>query len=79
LTQVNGTREFADPPYLKAFTTIMARIERALGPKRPAKPVVACVAGGTALHFYTGSRVSKDIDATIMARVLIDPQDLQVA
>jgi hypothetical protein len=68
-----------DPEYVRAFATIMSRIERALGAKRPAKPVVACVAGGAALHFYTGSRVSKDIDAKIMARVLLDPRDLQVA
>ena len=68
-----------DREYLRAFATIMSRIEKALGPKRPAQPVVACVAGGAALHFYTGSRVSKDIDAKIMARVLLDPRDLQVA
>jgi hypothetical protein len=68
-----------DPEYLKAFATIMSRIDRALGPKRPAEPVVACVAGGAALHFYTRLRVSKDIDATLMARVLLDPNDLQVA
>jgi hypothetical protein len=68
-----------DREYLRAFATIMSRIEKALGPKRPARPVVACVAGGAALHFYTGSRVSKDIDAKIMARVLLDPRDLQVA
>jgi len=68
-----------DREYLRAFATIMSRIEKALGPKRPARPVVACVAGGAALHFYTGSRVSKDIDAKIMARVLLDPKDLQVA
>jgi hypothetical protein len=69
----------ADPEYLKAFSTIMARIERALGAKRAAFPVTACVAGGAALHFYTGVRVSKDIDAKLMARVLLDPSDLQVA
>jgi len=68
-----------DREYLQAFATIMSRIEKALGPKRPPKPIVACVAGGAALHFYTGCRVSKDIDAKIMARVLLDPQDLQVA
>jgi hypothetical protein len=67
-----------DPEYLRAFATIMSRIERSLGVKRPAKPVVAYVAGGAALHFYTGSRVSKDIDAKIMARVLLDPRELQV-
>ena len=68
-----------DPQYLKAFATIMSRVERALGPKRPSIPVIACVAGGAALHFYTGTRVSKDIGAKVMARVLLDPQDLQVA
>ena len=68
-----------DPQYLKAFATIMSRIEKALGAKPPVKPVVACVAGGAALHFYTGARFSNDIDARIMARVLLDAQDLQVA
>ena len=68
-----------DPEYLKAFAQIMSRIERALGPKRPAKPVVACVAGGAAMHFYVGGRFTDDIDAKIMARVMLDPQDLQVA
>ncbi len=56
----------------------MSRIEHALGTKRAAMPVTACVAGGAALHFYTGG-VSKDIDAKLMARVLLDPSDLQVA
>lgn len=69
----------ADPEYLKAFSTIMSRIEHALGAKRAAMPITACVAGGAALHFYTGVRVSKDIDATLTARVLLDPSDLQVA
>ena len=67
-----------DPDYARAFATIMSRIEKALGPKQPAKPVLVCVAGGAALHFYTGARISKDIDAKIMARVLLDPEDLQV-
>ena len=68
-----------DPEYQKAFAQIMSRIERALGPKRPAKPVVVCVAGGAAMHFYTGDRFTNDIDAKIMARVILDPQDLQAA
>lgn len=68
-----------DPEYLKAFAKIMARIESALGPKRPAKAVTVCVAGGAAMHFYTGERYSNDIDAKIMARVMLDPRDLQVA
>lgn len=31
------------------------------------------------MHFYTGERYSRDIDARIFARVMIDPQELQVA
>jgi len=69
-----------DPAYRKAFAGIMARIESALGPKRPAKPVVVCVAGGAAMQFYTGGRFTDDIDAKIMARVIIDhPEQLQIA
>ena len=66
----------ADPAYLKAFAEIMHRIENAVANK--AGPVVICVAGGAALHLYTGSRVSKDIDAKVMAR-FIPPKDLQVS
>jgi hypothetical protein len=69
-----------DPGYRKAFAEIMARIEKALGPKRPAQPVIACVAGGAAMQFYTGGRFTDDIDAKIMARVILDrPEALQVA
>lgn len=66
-----------DPQYLNAFATIMARIEKSLG--RTREPIAVGVAGGAALHFYTGARISRDIDAKIMARVLLDPSDLQVA
>ena len=68
-----------DPAWLKAFATIMSRIDATLGPAKPKKPVVACVAGGAAMHFYTGDRYSRDIDAKILARIMIDPQELQVA
>jgi hypothetical protein len=69
----------ADPEYLKAFATIMSRIERALGPKRPPAPITVCISGGAAMHFYTGERYSNDIDAKIMARVMLDASELQVA
>ena len=68
-----------DPAWLEAFATIMSRIDAALGKARPRKPVVACVAGGAAMHFYTGARYSRDIDAKILARVMLDPRELQVA
>ena len=67
------------PAYLEAFTKIMARIQRTLGAKVPTKPIEVYVAGGAAMHFYTAARHSDDIDAVINARVLLDPQSLQVA
>jgi hypothetical protein len=36
------------------------------------------VAGGAALHFYTGERISRDIDAAFSARVVL-PNDLEIA
>jgi len=67
----------ANSSYLGAFTEIMKRIQHALG-KSSKRPVVICVAGGAALHLYTGSRVSKDIDAVVMAR-FIPPDNLEVS
>lgn len=68
----------ADPGYFRAFATIMSRIENALDSVERGLPVVVCIAGGAALHLYTGARVSKDIDAKIMARFL-PPENLEVA
>lgn len=36
------------------------------------------VAGGAAMHFYTGERVSEDVDATFSRRLAL-PEDLEVA
>ena len=66
----------ADPAYLQAFLEVMRRLEAALGIGR--KPVTVCLAGGAAMHMYTGARVSKDIDARIMAR-FIPPEGLEVS
>jgi len=35
------------------------------------------VAGGAAVHFYTGERISKDIDAVFSRRIVL-PEDLEV-
>jgi len=67
------------PAYAAAFAQVMQRVEAALGPGKPASPVIAAVAGGAALHFYTGARISSDIDASLGARVLLDASDLRVA
>jgi hypothetical protein len=36
------------------------------------------VAGGAALHFYTGEHVSKDVDAVFSKRIAL-PSDLELA
>ena len=68
----------AQADYFRAFATIMSRIQNAVAGTDRVRPVVVCVAGGAALHLYTGTRVSKDIDAKVMARFL-PPENLEVA
>jgi len=68
-----------DPEWLKAFAALMARVDAALGSAKPKSPVVISVAGGAAMHFYTGERFSRDVDAKIFARVMLDPRELQIA
>lgn len=73
-----STRQAA-PAYLEAFREIVSRIERPLKASgaKLTEPVKMYVAGGAALHFYTGARISEDIDATFSRKVLL-PQDLEV-
>ena len=65
--------------YIDAFTEIVARIAATLThtPRR-LLPVRMYVAGGAALNFYTGERVSEDIDAVFSRRVAL-PRNLEVA
>jgi hypothetical protein len=69
----------ARPEYVAAFREIVNRIESPLAelPKR-VLPVRMYVAGGAALHLYTGERVSRDIDATFSHRIAL-PENLEVA
>ena len=69
----------ARPEYLAAFREIVGRIRKSLAhlPQR-ARPVRMYIAGGAALHLYTGERVSRDIDATFSHRIAL-PEDLEVA
>jgi Nucleotidyltransferase of unknown function (DUF6036) len=65
--------------YVKAFREIVARITAALKQVPVAAlPVKMYVAGGAALHFYTGERVSRDIDAVFSQRIAL-PDDLDIA
>jgi len=67
------------PEYLAAFREIVERIRGSLRhlPPRVGK-VRMYVAGGAALHFYTGERISRDIDATFSHRIAL-PDNLEVA
>jgi Nucleotidyltransferase of unknown function (DUF6036) len=69
----------ARPEYIAAFRQLVNRIGGSLArlPKRTL-PIRMYVAGGAALHMYTGERVSRDIDATFSHRIAL-PENLEVA
>jgi hypothetical protein len=65
--------------YADAFVEIARRIAESLkGLPKKALPVHMYVAGGAALHFYTGERVTQDIDATFSKRIAL-PEKLEVS
>jgi hypothetical protein len=67
------------PEYIAAFRTIVSRIAEPLAQlPRKILPIRMYVAGGAALHFYTGERVSRDIDAAFSHRLAL-PEQLEVA
>lgn len=69
----------ARPEYIEAFRQIVARIERTLvGTLKRSLPLRMYVAGGAAMHLYTGERVSEDVDAVFSRRVAL-PEDLEVS
>lgn len=69
----------ARPEYIAAFSEVVRRISSALS-DMPARvlPVRMYVAGGAALHFHIGERVSRDIDAAFSHRIVL-PDNLEVA
>ncbi len=69
----------AQPGYLEAFARIAAKIAARLKDVNPKLlPIRLYVAGGAALHLYTGNRVSVDIDGVFSRRVVID-DDLEAS
>lgn len=64
----------ADPAYVEAFRTLIQRLLRSAGTK---EPISMYLAGGAAMHFYTGSRMTDDVDAVFSRKVLV-PTDLVV-
>lgn len=65
--------------YVAAFREIAARVAASLA-QAPlaALPIQMYVAGGAALHFHTGGRVSADVDATF-SRLIALPDGLHIA
>jgi hypothetical protein len=65
--------------YVDAFLEITRRISESLkGLPKKALPIHMYVAGGAALHFYTGERVTQDVDAAFSRRIAL-PDKLEVS
>ena len=66
----------ADPAFIEAFKSLVGKLARAAktGTK---EPIVMVLAGGAAMHFYTGARISDDVDAVYSKRLLV-PADSAV-
>jgi hypothetical protein len=68
----------ARPEYVAAFREIVGRIAASLtNVSRKALPIRMYIAGGAALHFYTGERISRDIDAAFSRRISL-PENLEI-
>jgi hypothetical protein len=64
--------------YIEAFIELAKRLVDSLrAVSRRALPIRMYVAGGAAVHLYTGARISKDIDAAFSHRIAL-PQNLAV-
>lgn len=62
----------ADPAYVEAFRTLVRRLLRSAGTAAK-KPIAMYVAGGAAMHFYTGARMTDDVDAAFDRKLLLPP------
>jgi hypothetical protein len=66
----------ADPAYVQAFRTLVRRLLRS-AKTGSREPIVMYLAGGSAMHFYTGARMTDDVDAVFNRKLLV-PADLAV-
>ena len=66
----------ADPAYVEAFKSLILRLLRSAKVTR-IEPITLYLAGGAAMHFYTGARMTDDVDAVFDRKLLIPP-DLAV-
>jgi len=69
----------AQNEYLSAFAEVLSRVQQTLKGSQPdVFPIRMYVAGGAALHFHTGARVTEDVDAVFSKRVLFK-EDIEVS
>ncbi len=68
--------ERADPAYVEAFKSLVQRLVRS-AKVNPKEPIDMYIAGGAAMHFYTGARMTDDVDAVFNKKLLVPP-DLSV-
>jgi hypothetical protein len=69
----------ARPQFVAAFRELAGRIQSAVaGSPKHTLPIRMFVAGGAALHLYTGARVTTDIDAVFSHRLAL-PGTLEVS
>lgn len=66
----------ADPAFVSAFKSLVQRLVRSVKAS-PKEPIEMHLAGGVAIHFYTGARMTDDVDA-VFNRKLLAPSDLAV-
>jgi hypothetical protein len=70
---------YTRPEYVSAFAELAGRIAASLKDVAPSVlPIRMYVAGGAALHFHTGERISVDVDAAFSRRIAL-PAQLDVA
>ncbi|HLU12985.1 MAG TPA: DUF6036 family nucleotidyltransferase [Arenimonas sp.] len=68
-----------DAAWREAVAEMVRRIAGSLaGAPRERLPVRMYIAGGAALHFHTGARISMDVDASFSHRFAL-PEDLEVS
>lgn len=68
--------ERADAGYVAAFRTLVTRVAHSAKATAQA-PITMFLAGGAAMHFYTGARMTDDIDAVFDRKILV-PADATV-
>lgn len=63
----------ADPAYIEAFRSLVKKLLTSVKATSK-KPIAMYLAGGAAMHFYTGARMSDDVDAVFNSKLFL-PSD----